>query len=27
MNHCIEPRSTYRELDGVVVPDDDETID
>jgi L-ascorbate metabolism protein UlaG (beta-lactamase superfamily) len=27
INHCIEPRSVYRELDGVVVPDDGETID
>jgi L-ascorbate metabolism protein UlaG (beta-lactamase superfamily) len=27
INHCIEPRSVYRELHGVVVPDDGETID
>ena len=27
INHCIEPRSTYRALDGVVVPDDGETLD
>ncbi len=27
INHCIERRSTYRELDGVVVPDDGETLD
>lgn len=26
INHCIEPRSTYREIDGVVVPDDGETV-
>ena len=24
INHCIEPRSTYRALDDVVVPDDGE---
>src|SRR5581483_8711932 len=27
INHCIEPRGTYRELDGVVVPEDGETLD
>jgi L-ascorbate metabolism protein UlaG (beta-lactamase superfamily) len=27
MNHCLERRSTYRELRGVVVPDDGETVD
>lgn len=27
INHCIEPRSTYRALDGVLVPDDGETLD
>ena len=27
INHCVEPRSTYRELDDVVVPDDGETLD
>src|ERR1051326_8091693 len=27
INHCIEPRSTYRDLDGVVVPDDGHTVD
>jgi L-ascorbate metabolism protein UlaG (beta-lactamase superfamily) len=27
INHCIQPRATYRELDGVVVPDDGETLD
>jgi L-ascorbate metabolism protein UlaG (beta-lactamase superfamily) len=26
INHCIEPRSAYRELDGVLVPDDGETV-
>jgi L-ascorbate metabolism protein UlaG (beta-lactamase superfamily) len=26
INHCLEPRSAYRELDGVLVPDDGETI-
>jgi L-ascorbate metabolism protein UlaG (beta-lactamase superfamily) len=26
INHCIEPRSTYRELGGVLVPDDGETL-
>ena len=26
INHCIEPRSAYRAIDGVVVPDDGETI-
>jgi L-ascorbate metabolism protein UlaG (beta-lactamase superfamily) len=27
MNHCLEPRSTYRAIDGVRVPDDGETIE
>jgi L-ascorbate metabolism protein UlaG (beta-lactamase superfamily) len=27
MNHCPEPRSTYRAIDGVRVPDDGETIE
>ena len=27
INHCIEPRSTYRALEDVVVPDDGETLD
>jgi L-ascorbate metabolism protein UlaG (beta-lactamase superfamily) len=27
MNHCIEPRSAYRAIDGVRVPDDGETIE
>ena len=27
LNHCIEPRSLYREIEGVVVPDDGETLD
>lgn len=26
VNHCIEPRAAYRAIDGVVVPDDGETI-
>jgi hypothetical protein len=26
INHCIEPRAAYRALDGVLVPDDGETI-
>jgi L-ascorbate metabolism protein UlaG (beta-lactamase superfamily) len=26
INHCIEPRSTYRAISGVLVPDDGETI-
>jgi L-ascorbate metabolism protein UlaG (beta-lactamase superfamily) len=27
INHCLEPRSTYRAIDRVRVPDDGETID
>ena len=27
INHCIEPRSAYRAIDGVLVPGDGETID
>jgi L-ascorbate metabolism protein UlaG (beta-lactamase superfamily) len=27
INHCLEPRSAYRAIDGVRVPDDGETID
>jgi L-ascorbate metabolism protein UlaG (beta-lactamase superfamily) len=27
INHCLEPRSAYREIDGVLVPDDGETIE
>jgi L-ascorbate metabolism protein UlaG (beta-lactamase superfamily) len=27
INHCIEPRAAYREIDGVLVPDDGETIE
>jgi L-ascorbate metabolism protein UlaG (beta-lactamase superfamily) len=27
INHCIEPRAAYREIDGVRVPDDGETIE
>jgi hypothetical protein len=27
INHCIEPRSAYRALEGVHVPDDGEMID
>jgi hypothetical protein len=27
INHCVEPRSIYRELDSVVVPADGETLD
>ena len=27
INHCIEPRSAYRAVAGVVVPDDGETVD
>jgi L-ascorbate metabolism protein UlaG (beta-lactamase superfamily) len=26
INHCIEPLSAYRAIDGVVVPDDGETV-
>jgi predicted TIM-barrel enzyme len=26
MNHCLERREVYRAVDGVVVPDDGETI-
>jgi len=26
INHCIEPRSAYREVDGVLVPEDGERI-
>ena len=26
INHCIEPRSAYRAIDGVLVPDDGETL-
>jgi L-ascorbate metabolism protein UlaG (beta-lactamase superfamily) len=27
LNHCVEPRSLYREIAGVVVPDDGETLE
>ncbi|HEY7399241.1 MAG TPA: hypothetical protein VH538_13120, partial [Gaiellaceae bacterium] len=27
INHCLERRDAYRAIDGVVVPDDGETID
>jgi hypothetical protein len=27
LNHCIEPRSLYRQIDGVLVPDDGETLE
>jgi L-ascorbate metabolism protein UlaG (beta-lactamase superfamily) len=27
LNHCIEPRALYREIEGVVVPDDGQTLD
>ena len=27
INHCLEPRELYHDIDGVVVPDDGETID
>ena len=27
INHCLEPRSAYREIEGVLVPDDGETIE
>jgi len=27
INHCLEPRSAYRAIDGVHVPDDGETLD
>jgi L-ascorbate metabolism protein UlaG (beta-lactamase superfamily) len=27
INHCLEPRSSYRGIDGVHVPDDGETIE
>jgi L-ascorbate metabolism protein UlaG (beta-lactamase superfamily) len=27
INHCIEPRSAYRGIDGVLVPDDRESIE
>jgi hypothetical protein len=26
VNHCLEPRAAYRAIDGVVVPDDGETV-
>jgi L-ascorbate metabolism protein UlaG (beta-lactamase superfamily) len=26
INHCIEPRSAYRAIDGVIVPEDGETL-
>ncbi|MES1247096.1 MAG: MBL fold metallo-hydrolase [Actinomycetota bacterium] len=26
INHCVEPRSAYRAIDGVIVPDDGETV-
>jgi L-ascorbate metabolism protein UlaG (beta-lactamase superfamily) len=26
LNHCLEPRSAYREIDSVLVPEDGETI-
>jgi L-ascorbate metabolism protein UlaG (beta-lactamase superfamily) len=27
INHCVEPRSAYRAIDGVLVPEDGETIE
>jgi L-ascorbate metabolism protein UlaG (beta-lactamase superfamily) len=27
LNHCIEPRSLYREIEGVLVPDDGQTLE
>jgi hypothetical protein len=27
INHCVEPRSAYRAIEGVVVPADGETIE
>ena len=27
INHCLEPRAAYREIDGVLVPGDGETIE
>jgi L-ascorbate metabolism protein UlaG (beta-lactamase superfamily) len=27
LNHCVEPRSAYRAIEGVVVPDDGESIE
>ena len=27
INHCLEPRSAYRAIDGVIVPEDGETLD
>src|SRR4051794_22434658 len=27
INHCVEPRSAYREIDGVRVPEDGETLE
>jgi hypothetical protein len=27
INHCIEPRSAYRTIEGVLVPEDGETIE
>ena len=27
LNHCVEPRSMYRAIDGVVVPEDGEDVD
>jgi hypothetical protein len=27
LNHCVEPRSLYRSIDGVLVPDDGETLE
>jgi hypothetical protein len=26
INHCLEPRSAYRAIDGVLVPEDGETL-
>jgi hypothetical protein len=27
INHCIEPRTAYRAIDGVLVPSDGEELD
>jgi hypothetical protein len=27
LNHCVEPRSLYRQIAGVLVPDDGETLE
>jgi hypothetical protein len=26
INHCVEPRSAYRSIDGVAVPEDGEAV-